>query len=212
MRTFSFRHKSTTRGFSTLELIVVVGIVGMMSALVLTSYYRSGSLLVLENSASDFVSRVREAQAYAMAVRRHSSDVYPSWGLYVDKANPTRTILYADLDKSGTYNTADTGTCGQAASECVSIVPLAAGVSIKSLCGTYAASETKAAVPGTCPAGSTSNYFDIFFKRPFSDIMITGDPDGGGPVKYEKSDITLISARGFQKIISINYASEMTIN
>lgn len=204
-------HRTNTAGFSFVEMIVVVGIGALLAAAMIGAYTRSGPKLVLQNSANDLVARVREAQASAMAVARHPGGTFPSWGIFIDLANPTQTILYGDLDLSGTYKQSDTATCGQAGSECVKVYPLARGIKIVSLCGAFN-DKSKAAVPGSCSADSTSNYFDIFFKRPFADIALTGDPgDGSGATAYRTSTITLQTTKGDKRQVLINYASEMTV-
>ncbi len=213
---FSIGHrlktKDFTRGFSLVEMVVVVAIVVIISTVTILSYVRTGERVALGNAANDLVGRVREAQANAMAVRRHANGQYPSWGIYIDLATPKQTILYADLDGNSAYT--PSLPCGSVTSECVKIQPLPNGVSVSALCGTFA-DTAKAAIPGVPPCSggaSRSDYFDIFFKRPFADVWITGEPGDGAPTDgYRTSSITLRTARGYQKVVSINYASEMTV-
>ncbi|MFA6076920.1 MAG: type II secretion system protein [Candidatus Paceibacterota bacterium] len=100
------------RGMTYVELIVVLGIFAVMSAIVMFSYGEFQAKVDIKNLASDIASKIVEAQKSAMSGNLPSTSTFcdgckPSYGVYFNLANPTHTtnfIYFADFNNSGIYD------------------------------------------------------------------------------------------------------------
>jgi prepilin-type N-terminal cleavage/methylation domain-containing protein len=65
---------SARKGFTLIELVVVIAIIGIVSALMLTALSASRNSSELESSATEVITALREAQNYALTGREISVD------------------------------------------------------------------------------------------------------------------------------------------
>lgn len=66
-------------GFTLIEVIVVIALVSILTAVVLTSFGKSRTTKTVEAEASAFARIVREAQNYAVTGRQTGTDEIPCW-------------------------------------------------------------------------------------------------------------------------------------
>lgn len=103
------------RGFTLVEMLVVVAILAMLSALVVANFRNTEKTNAVRLGAEQFVGALREAQNYAMAQKRMELVGDPpvsevpagGFGVYVDLSvlSGDRTyILFADWNNDASYS------------------------------------------------------------------------------------------------------------
>ncbi|MBU4480160.1 type II secretion system GspH family protein [Patescibacteria group bacterium] len=146
----------TNKGFSLVELIVVVGIVLMITSSVLYNHSHFSGAFTLESLAYEVALTVREAQFFGLNVREANIGVGTfdtGYGVYFDMASPTSFIFFADLNRNRFYD---------GVSELLDIYNITQGNSITNLC-----------LDSACALSATE--LTISFSRPNPDAYIKTD-------------------------------------
>lgn len=187
------------RGFTLIEMLVVVAIFTIIATIALFDQGRLNSQVLLTNLAYDVALSVREAQAYGIGVRDSgvlgsSGDFEGGYGVHLDTAHPDTVIIFNDKDDSGTYDASVGG--GTTETEKEYHFQNQRGNHISEIC--YDGSSCSASV------------LNIMFKRPNPEPTFNQD-DGGnsvaGPVY-----IILRSADGeLCRAVSINSSGQVAI-
>ncbi len=93
---------SKNKGFSLIELLVVISIILIMSALILASY-RSGQIrYTLNLAAEQIISNLRQAQNSAISGKM--AETYNGYGIYF-RVNQSYYIIFGDVNGNKTYET-----------------------------------------------------------------------------------------------------------
>jgi len=171
-----------------IELIVTVGIFVTVTTVVLASYPKFSSRIILDNVAYQVALSVRQAQTYGLSVKEFGTgDIFPGYGIYFPSpANDSKSFtVFADVNGDRKYNL--TG-CGVGGSECLDKFTIQSSEVIYALCGNLkndgvSAFNTVADVQGVSNCGSI-NSLHISFTRPDPDATITAYLGG---VNYDDS-------------------------
>lgn len=192
MRNTSKANFQRTRGFTLIELIVVVGILALLTTIILANHQRFGGQVLLRNFAYDVGLSIREAQVYGIAVKRFGTDEYDAgYGIYFNKATPTEYVLFADI-----YPSPGNGAYDAGQGELVKTIAIQRGFQIDNLCATSASTET-------CGL----NILNIHFKRPEPDAFIKS---GSGGLR-ERGRIVLESPRGDQISVVVEATGQIAV-
>lgn len=189
-----------TRGFTLVEMVVVVGIIALISGLMLANNNRYGGVVILQNLAYDISLSIRQAQVYGIAVQRFNSTFNSSYGMHFQLGSGdsgSTYVLFADAlsPENGLYDCPQPGTSN---CELVQSSSIALGYSIAQLCMTPAA--------GVENCSLTS--LDIVFKRPEPDAYIRSrDTVSVG----ESARIIVRSPRGDTKSVSVQTNGQISV-
>jgi len=203
MRIFHWHHKkrvrNASRGFSLVELLAVLAVLAIITAVVLSGSARGRSGLFLTNSAYELALFVREAQAYGVSARKEvisTADSAP-YGVFLDRNVGNSATLFTDLSNP-LNNIYDSG-----GGELVQTLTLTGGSTVFRFCGTPVGGGAE-----QCSDAGGPNTLHIAFKRPNPDAIITGLP---GPVSYESATVTLMSPYGEQRTIQILVTGQIAV-
>ncbi|MFH1423495.1 MAG: prepilin-type N-terminal cleavage/methylation domain-containing protein [Candidatus Nealsonbacteria bacterium] len=92
------------RGFTLLELLVVVSIIVLMTAFTLPNHRSGDNQLALQRSAHKISQDLRRAQGFAISVKDFNGSTPGGYGIYFDLDENDRYIMFADLDGDQTYS------------------------------------------------------------------------------------------------------------
>lgn len=153
------------RGFTVLEMLVVIGIAAIITSTVLGNYPEFSRRLAIEREAQLVALALREAEERAIRTKRAlgSEPFEAPFGVHFDLANPKEYILFADTDPGGNTGFYDIG-------EEIEVMKIGRSVRLKDLCA-----DEKQGNPD-CDIDSLS----ITFKRPAPLIEVQGVK--GGPI------------------------------
>jgi type II secretory pathway pseudopilin PulG len=85
------------RGFSLVELLVVLGIIMFLASVVLTSQSNFNKTLVLANTAYDIALSIRGAETYGLGSRTTSAGIGNApYGVHFESGSQTSFELFAD--------------------------------------------------------------------------------------------------------------------
>jgi Tfp pilus assembly protein FimT len=92
-------------GFTLVEIMVTIGLLVLMLTLSTISYRNATKRTELILTAQEVASNLRLAQTYAASAKSPDADqAHNVWGLYFDKANPNRIIMFVDKNRNGLYD------------------------------------------------------------------------------------------------------------
>ncbi|MDO8500170.1 MAG: hypothetical protein Q7S66_05990 [bacterium] len=90
-----------SRGFTMVEIVVMLAIIIIVSAIVLVNFPSVSASIALQRTVQQFSLKFRQAQNQALAVRlvlvQGGSIVPPAVGIYISIADPTHYIFFADI-------------------------------------------------------------------------------------------------------------------
>ena len=138
------------KGFSLIELIAVIAIVGIASTIVIAQYSDSRDSKALFLGAKQIANDVRMAQNYAFGALE-SGGVNPGYGIRFSN-NSSSYIIFADKDNDKIYDVAD--------SEEFQTVSLPEGITVQSL-----KVDNVEAVDGNVDVVFTSPYGEVFIDE-----------------------------------------------
>lgn len=196
-RGVSARAHTAARGFTLIEMLVVVGIVAIVSGLVLVNNNRFGGVAILQNLAYDMALSVRKAQIYGISVARFGTVFAPAYGMHFQSSSPTGYVLFADVltPRNGVYDCPAPGTGNCELMQATSIIT---GYKINTLCATPSGGSE------TCGLST----LDITFQRPEPDAYIRATELPG---LNESARIVLQSPQGITKSVTVEVNGQISV-
>ncbi len=186
--------KQKIRGFTLVELVVVMGIVVVISTITLTSYSKFGGRILLRNLAYDIGLTIRQAQVHGISAQQFNGSGFSSGnGIFIDlNTSNTQFILYTDSKNGDGFY-----TVGQ--NELMDTYTLGRGYTIQKICVTSSGTEY-------CDATKT----DILFKRPEPDAIIRAYRGNRWSV-YDSVRMHLVAPQGYAINVLVEASGQISI-
>lgn len=96
------------KGFTVIEMLVVIFIVGVMSTTLIVNWRKNEKTYLVRRTAQEIAQNIRKAQDMALTGKKiESEDVPLSYGVSFDKQNTSSYIIFGDKNGNGTYQPSD---------------------------------------------------------------------------------------------------------
>lgn len=219
MRNFNFKNKK--RGFTLIELIVVIAIFLLISAIVMFNYKGFNSSVSVENLAQDIAINIRKAQVFSISTTGTSiqgSQAFPSYGIHfalggADPVHGTEKafVLFADVptgtppkgDKIYSNLSPDCNGATVPGDECIEVLNITSSDKITAICDNTDPANQVCATSAAPGIPATPGILDIVFTRP--------DVEADFCFKLNTSTSCFISSNVIIKIESITGAEKREI-
>lgn len=206
------------KGFTIIEMLVVLTISAILIAVVIFNYRDADSTLIMRNLAYEVSLTVRQAQTYGLGVKdaqvensafEHAYGVQfngPESSIYNDTFYLFSDIYNSNADKEFICNDSDSSSpCTSVASEeVIDALSLTRQITIDSICGDPLAGGAEVCLED---AGDTLN---IAYLRPNPDAIITADVGGSATVLADVT-ITLIAQNDSRINVYVNAAGQISV-
>ena len=170
---------STKSGFTMAELIMVMAIFSILTAVTVWNYGKFNNNIIMTNMAYEIALSVREAQVFSLGVRGSSTNFDTRYGVYFNSdpsANPQNFVFFADRNSNGTCedgaNMCSIDEC-ISGSECEQLNSLTRGIEVSRVCVSDAGDIPMDFDTGDCSAdGDLINEAAVTFERPNPDAFV----------------------------------------
>jgi len=229
MNRFFLKH--TNAGFTLIEMLMVIAIIGTITGVVLTSQNSFNKAFVVSNAAYDVSLSLRNTETYGISSRGTATTRNAGYGVEFSTANPSSYILFTDTyPLPGVSNQCHTvptnganapnalpGNCvfDASAGEKVQSYILNNGVIVDNFCA-YTASQRYCARGGSF----IIDRLDIVFTRPNpvptftaltgGSVAASGSSDTANSSGLYKACITLSSTRGGSHAVLVTWNGAIT--
>jgi len=211
-------------GITLIELIVVLGIFSVISAILVFNYSNFRTNISIRNLAQEVGLAIRKAQAFATSVRgvdlsQTNTRNYPGFGISFQVGTPIvknnvadekEFILFTDIVREGDtqannlYDAPVTGTCGtvQESNECLEKFNITSSDKISRLC-TYSYGGTE---------DCSRTRVNVVFKRPNPDAVICIPQAASGcDTSASNLRIELESAGGIKRSVTVWNTGQISV-
>lgn len=194
---------SVPRGFTLIEVVVVIGVISIIASLMLANFPRFNKQIAVEREAAKIALSLRKAQSYALAVREFNATFnddpfcvnppvkFPGYGIFLSLADPAEYFVYGDANCSKYYESSPI-------EEAVEEVKMESGTRLTAIKGYDAA---------VCSGGCDLAGLSVLYVRPGPTTILK---DNG--IDYSHAEVTLKSADGaVQKKVVVRITGQVSV-
>ncbi len=206
--------KKISRGFTLIELIVVMAIMMIVTAVVLYNYKSFNSQTLITNYAYEVAFAIKEAQVYGLSVLKGSAKGFASskagfqqgYGIHFDNASlstPSSFVLFNDFPTAWqTSPVGDAAFTPSADEKSINTYTLSGRYRVKQYCG------YKGSTPNCISDSGSKISLDITFVRPNPDAVIhmTGVSN-----PYDRAEITIVSPQEGERKVVVYSTGQISI-
>lgn len=198
------------QGFTVVELMVVVAIFAVISALSAYNYRAFETNITVKNLAQDIALTIRKAQSFTLGFQNPEptlpEEVVVGYGLHIDMDEPDRFLIFGDfkitdplIEQNGYYNGSSCDVFFNPQEECIELISIATSDRIEAIC----LNDSDCVFQGK---------LDIVFNRPNHDALFSFfdssnltqtnlDPLTGNPISHVA--ISVVSVEGLRRFITV---------
>jgi len=215
------KNAAQPRGFTLIEMLVVLAIIVIITAIVITGQSAFNRTIILTDTAYNIAFSAREAQSYGLSSRKFGSVQNPGYGLHFDRVTPGSYTFFADTAHNSATpwpSTCPLGTAGtpsQKPGDCrftssdgtVSTYTFSRGYTISKFCG-------KTGSRLYCSTDSSPlTSLDMVFTRPNTSTTISGPINGSSvSTTFTCAQLTLTDqSKQATKTIRVSSLGEVSI-
>lgn len=219
MDTTAIVKKTQQPGFTIVEMIVVVAIIGVITAITITGQSTFNRSLLLTDTAYTVAFSARQAQSFGLSSRSFGSVANVGYGLRFDRSTPTTYLLFADSTRSlptpAVCPVGISGTPEQKPGNCrfdastdgiVERYSFSRGFSISGFCG-------RASGQRYCSTDSTPvTTLDVVYARPNPAATMTGTV-GNTTISFSCVEVYITDPeRAATRTIRLSNLGEISLN
>lgn len=214
------RHRrALSRGFTLIEMLVVLFIIAVITAVVISGQSNYNKTLLLTDTAYGVALSARESQSFGLASRKYGNVQNPGYGVHFSSATPGSYLIFADTNNGLTPPSncplGAPGTPEQKPGDCrytgsdgtVENFTFSRGFSISKICG-------KSGITRYCstdPSPLTS--LDVVFTRPNTSATISGLINGNSLTSFSCAEVTISDPlKQVTRTVRISSIGEISVN
>jgi hypothetical protein len=221
MASLSFLKSRALPAFSLVEMIVALGIIGLITAITLNGQTNFDKSLTVTDTAYTVALSIREAQTFGLSSRAFGSTFNAPYGIHFSASTPNTYVLFADVypvapGTSSSYCPGHTGAAGSpeakpgnclydsAQSEVAQTFTFRRGFTLTNICGRDTGGVQR------CTTGGYLTGLDILFLRPNTDSVVVGLTTTGN-LKLNDVQLTLSAPSGGTRYICVTSVGEISV-
>lgn len=191
---------SLNRGFTLVELMVVLTIVTIITMVVLTSQSSFNKTLILANTSYDIALTLRSAQTYGISGRAIGGTVNAGYGLHFQNGATGTFVFFADIFPAASCDAPDCKPGNKVyenvSDAIVQSYALGNGMTISDFCA-------KSGGSWSCASSGGITSLDIVFARPNPDSFMSVNGLYSVAFPVTAACLTISSPQGGSQYISV---------